>query len=195
MTYLYELSMTCGRAGASTRRQLTSGVQFGTCLQYWPVLQIIRIRVDLLRNPETQKFLTPAMWYAVEQKHLNWYCDIYGRMSWDRPAPTIKRESAHPGNGRYLHPEQDRMCTLREAAILQGFPMSYKFPARSRKNRYRHIGDAVPPLISYQLSRLAEWILTGVRPDVSDLVLADTHLRESDIVYDGQIIIDLGMHT
>ena len=73
--------------------------------------------------------------------------DVYGRLAWDRPAPTITRECSHPGNGRYSHPEQDRLLTVREMALLQGFPPDYYFEG-SLSFKYRQIGDAVPPLIA-----------------------------------------------
>ncbi|MDD5700652.1 MAG: DNA cytosine methyltransferase [Dehalococcoidales bacterium] len=73
--------------------------------------------------------------------------DIYGRMSWDKPAPTITRECGHPGNGRYLHPDQDRMLSVREMSLLQGFPKNYCFEG-ALSSKYNQIGDAVPPLIS-----------------------------------------------
>ena len=137
---------------------------------------------DLLDDVRTKQFLIPAMWRAVERGRLNQFCDVYGRMAWDRPAPTIKRECSHVGNGRYTHPEQDRLCTVREMAILQGFPRHYSFPMASRKNAYRNIGDAVPPLISYQVARLVEWMLTGRCPEERELILPDTHLLPGDIV-------------
>jgi DNA (cytosine-5)-methyltransferase 1 len=138
--------------------------------------------VDLLENPSTEEFVIPAMWRAVERRRLNSFGDVYGRMAWDRPAPTIKRECSHTGNGRYLHPEQDRLCTVREMAILQGFPSGYRFPIVSRKNAYRNIGDAVPPLISYQVAKLIEWILSSRRPEPEDLLLPGTHLWSDDLV-------------
>lgn len=73
--------------------------------------------------------------------------DVYGRLAWDRPAPTITRECSHPGNGRYSHPEQDRLLSVREMALLQGFPADYQFEG-SLSFKYRQIGDAVPPLIA-----------------------------------------------
>lgn len=79
--------------------------------------------------------------------------DIYGRLRWDRPAITITRECGHPGNGRYLHPEQDRMLTVREMALLQGFPPDYVFTG-PLSARYNQIGDAVPPLVSTQVAEL-----------------------------------------
>lgn len=72
--------------------------------------------------------------------------DIYGRMAWDRPAPTITGGCINPSKGRFLHPKQDRAITLREAACLQGFPRDYKFDMS--RGRYRvagMIGNAFPP--------------------------------------------------
>ena len=112
---------------------------------------------------------------------LNHFCDVYGRMAWDRPAPTIKRECSHVGNGRYAHPEQDRLCTVREMSLLQGFPHDYQFTG-TLANMYRHIGDAVPPLISYQLAALCRWILTGARPATEELILPGCHLTSGDLV-------------
>jgi DNA (cytosine-5)-methyltransferase 1 len=73
--------------------------------------------------------------------------DVYGRLAWDKVAPTVTRECSHPGNGRYSHPEQDRLLTVREMALIQGFPSDYHFLG-SLSFKYRQIGDAVPPLVS-----------------------------------------------
>ncbi|EFL01110.1 DNA cytosine methyltransferase [Streptomyces sp. NPDC051287] len=137
---------------------------------------------DLLRTPETEKYLIPSMRKAIEAGRLNAYSDVYGRMYWHRPAPTIKRECSHVGNGRYAHPEQDRLCTVRELAILNGFPENYKFIGSSRKNLYRQIGDAVPPLVSFQLAHVTSWILDGEAPDVKTAILPGTSLRAGDLV-------------
>jgi DNA (cytosine-5)-methyltransferase 1 len=137
---------------------------------------------DLLGNPDTEKYLIPSMWKAVKAGRLNSYSDVYGRMAWDKPAPTIKRECSHVGNGRYSHPEQDRLCTVRELGILQGFPSDYRFVGASRKNLYRQIGDAVPPLISYQLAWVAHWILSGEKPDLEQVVLPNTSLKPGDFL-------------
>jgi len=76
------------------------------------------------------------------------YPGVYGRMEWDAPAPTITTQSFGYGNGRFGHPEQDRAITLREAAILQTFPGSYRFIPYGAKARFsvlgRLIGNAVP---------------------------------------------------
>jgi DNA (cytosine-5)-methyltransferase 1 len=77
------------------------------------------------------------------------YRGVYGRMWWDKPAPTLTTLCGGVGNGRFGHPEQDRAITLREAALLQGFPENYEFKAPNEKLRPRTvarlIGNAVPP--------------------------------------------------
>ena len=72
--------------------------------------------------------------------------DIYGRMAWSKPAPTITGGCINPSKGRFLHPYEHRAITLREAARLQGFPGGYKFDMT--RGRYRvagMIGNAFPP--------------------------------------------------
>ncbi len=137
--------------------------------------------VDWVDHPDADELLTTAMKRRVAHGDLGSHPDVYGRLAWDRPAATIKRESGHIGNGRYSHPEQDRLCSVREMAILQGFPADYDFGGASVANAYRHIGDAVPPLVSFQLAHLVRWILTGEKPDPAALVLPRTHLSGSDL--------------
>lgn len=85
------------------------------------------------------------------------YYSIYGRMWWDKPAPTMTTLCTGIGNGRFGHPEQDRSITLREAALFQTFPRSYEFwPADDRLNRKavgRMVGNAVPPKLAKELGR------------------------------------------
>jgi DNA (cytosine-5)-methyltransferase 1 len=76
------------------------------------------------------------------------YPSVYGRMEWDRPAPTITTQCFGYGNGRFGHPEQDRAISLREAAMLQTFPESYAFVPAGEPIKFnkmgRLIGNAVP---------------------------------------------------
>lgn len=73
---------------------------------------------------------------------------VYGRMSWDKPGPTMTTQCIGIGNGRFGHPEQDRAITLREAALLQTFPSTYKFFPDNQEmnigNVAKYIGNAVP---------------------------------------------------
>ena len=72
--------------------------------------------------------------------------DVYGRMSWNKPAPTITGGCINPSKGRYIHPQEDRAITLREAALLQGFPGSYQFDlSLGRYSAAQLIGNAFPP--------------------------------------------------
>lgn len=76
----------------------------------------------------------------------NGFYDIYGRMAWDEPAPTITSGCFNPSKGRFLHPVQDRAITMREAALLQGFPRRYKFPTVQNKSAIASMaGNALPP--------------------------------------------------
>lgn len=138
--------------------------------------------LDLVAHPAAETLLTPAMKRIVQERRFGSYPDVYGRMAWDKPAPTIKRECAHVGNGRYAHPEQDRLCSVREMAALQGFPNDFRLADASLANLYRHIGDAVPPLISHQLAHLCSWMLTGERPSPTEILLPGTQLQARDLV-------------
>jgi DNA (cytosine-5)-methyltransferase 1 len=72
--------------------------------------------------------------------------DVYGRMSWDDVSPTITSGCSNPSKGRFLHPEQDRAITLREAALLQTFPKNYQFCLdRGKEHIASQIGNAFPP--------------------------------------------------
>lgn len=76
----------------------------------------------------------------------NGFKDVYGRMRWDRPAPTITGGCHNPSKGRFLHPDEDRTITLREAAVLQGFPPRYHFALdRGKLAAAAMIGNALPP--------------------------------------------------
>jgi DNA (cytosine-5)-methyltransferase 1 len=76
---------------------------------------------------------------------------VYGRMVWNMPSPTITTQCMGLGNGRFGHPSQNRAITPREAALLQTFPLSYKFfedeKAISIIKASRYVGNAVPPVL------------------------------------------------
>jgi DNA (cytosine-5)-methyltransferase 1 len=86
------------------------------------------------------------------------YPSVYGRMSWDRPAPTITTQFYGFGNGRFGHPEQDRAITLREGSLLQSFPLEFEFLPEGRRVSFREIGrligNAVPPALGRALGQV-----------------------------------------
>lgn len=85
---------------------------------------------------------------------------VYGRMIWESPAPTMTTLCTGIGNGRFGHPEQNRAISIREAALFQTFPVSYKFfpneESVSITKASRYIGNAVPP-------RLGEVITESIK--------------------------------
>ncbi len=79
-------------------------------------------------------------------KGFDGFKDIYGRMCWNKVAPTITTGCFNPSKGRFLHPQNHRAITLREAALLQSFPNSYFFSLeRGRIPAAEMIGNALPP--------------------------------------------------
>lgn len=79
------------------------------------------------------------------------YEDVYGRLAWDKPAITITASARNPASGRFVHPEQDRGLTVREAGLLQSFPLEYEIVG-GLDERFRQIGNAVPPAFSAYLA-------------------------------------------
>jgi len=85
------------------------------------------------------------------------YSSVYGRMHWDEPSPTITTQFFGFGNGRFGHPEQNRALSLREGALLQGFPRGYQFVKPGDPVRFkvvgRLIGNAVPVKLGAAIAR------------------------------------------
>lgn len=79
--------------------------------------------------------------------------DVFGRMAWDKAAPTLTCRCTDVYCGRFVHPEQDRGISLREAAALQTFPDSYEFHGGSILHVARQIGNAVPVKLAERLGR------------------------------------------
>ena len=75
----------------------------------------------------------------------NSFKDTFGRLWWDKPAPTITTKFLSISNGRFVHPDENRGLTIREGATLQSFPVSYKFKSTSKAITAKMIGNAVPP--------------------------------------------------
>lgn len=102
-------------------------------------------RFDLQRE---RPDITPGCWIRKKTGGT----DLMGRLWWDRPSVTIRTEFYKPEKGRYLHPEQNRPITHREAARIQSFPDSFKFSG-TKVEIARQIGNAVPPLMAEAIAR------------------------------------------
>ena len=115
-------------------------------------------RIRASKPGESWKDWDPALLAECHRRHTGrWYGSVYGRMSWDAPAPTITTQCNGFGNGRFGHPEQDRAMSLREAALLQTFPMSYEFLPPGQRcviaPTARWIGNAVPVSLGRAVAR------------------------------------------
>ena len=75
----------------------------------------------------------------------NSFKDTFGRLWWDKPSPTITTKFFSVSNGRFVHPEENRALSIREAATLQSFPKDFKFIGTGIGSVARLIGNAVPP--------------------------------------------------
>jgi len=97
-------------------------------------------------------------------KRCDGFKDVYGRMAWKKPAPTITSGCTNPSKGRFLHPEKNRAITLREAALLQSFPKDYKFNVSIGKGKIAElIGNALPPpFIKEHSKNILDMIKNGV---------------------------------
>lgn len=108
-------------------------------------------RFDLHRNaPE----LMPECWI----RKTSGGTDLFGRLWWDKPSVTIRTEFFKPEKGRYLHPEQHRPITHREAIRLMGFPDDFIFEG-SKIEIARQIGNAVPPPLAGAIARKIKQVL------------------------------------
>lgn len=82
---------------------------------------------------------------------VNTFNGTFRRLQWDKSSPTVHTQF---GNPRYfLHPEENRGLTVREAARIQGFPDSFIFQGHDA-DKYRLVGNAVPPPMGYCLANI-----------------------------------------
>lgn len=100
------------------------------------------------------------------------FADVYGRLRWARPSITITHYARNPASGRFVHPQQNRGLTMREAARLQSFPDKYVFTG-AFDDVFRQIGEAVPPLMSLSV---AACVLSNLRGE------ADLSRVEKEII-------------
>ena len=89
------------------------------------------------------------------------FYDVYGRLAWDKTAVTITARCRTPSCGRFVHPEQDRGLSVREAALLQGFPKDFYFEGPF-DDKFKQIGNAVSPIVSTALAGHVLTMLAGL---------------------------------
>ena len=111
----------------------------------------VQKRIELTpKNGGSRKDLPKEYTLKCHQAKNIGFNDVYGRLRWDDYSTTITGGCLNPSKGRFLHPEQNRNISAREAAMLQSFPADYKFPVDiPRANLALMIGNALPPTFSY----------------------------------------------
>lgn len=121
-------------------------------------------------DAEAFALLRPGQTYDQLPKRLQRYrsdifSDKYKRLAWDELSRTITAHIARDGYW-YIHPQQDRTLSIREAARIQTFPDWFRF-AGEPSHRYRQIGNAVPPLLAEAIGeRLYDALTRRGRPPV-----------------------------
>lgn len=140
----------------------------GDALHDWPevrsdkVMRMIRL---IPKNGGSRADLPKEYWLECHKRYPKGFTDVYGRMSWDTVAPTMTGGCVNPSKGRYLHPEENRAITLREASLLQSFPADYYFPVTFGKDKVAlMIGNALPPeFIRRQGEAIKHHLLTNAK--------------------------------
>ena len=127
-----------------------------------PIHKIVAVHIPRIeemielipKNGGSRKDLPKKYVLACHKKENVGFNDIYGRLKWDDYSSTITGGCLNPSKGRFLHPEENRCISAREASLLQTFPKAYKFPTDIPKTVISLlIGNALPPKFSYAQSK------------------------------------------
>lgn len=117
-------------------------------------------------NLERIRYSEPGGTWKTWPKHLiaechkkntgKTYGGVYARMRGDRPAPTMTTQCFGYGNGRFGHYDikQLRAISLREAALIQTFPINYKFFPKNQKMLFSQIGKMIGNAVPVDLGRV-----------------------------------------
>jgi DNA (cytosine-5)-methyltransferase 1 len=100
--------------------------------------------------------LAPPSWWRLSCQ----VTDAWGRMEWESPCNTLRTALQNPSKGRYIHPEQHRVISLREAARLHTIPDTFKFEGRPT-HVARQIGNSVPPNLGRAIAQRVLKTLTS----------------------------------
>lgn len=115
------------------------------------ILNLQRIQA-IPHNGGSRSSLPEHLVLKCHKKYPNGYRDVYGRMRWDSPSPTITGGCTNITKGRYIHPDEDRGISLLEASLLQTFSPAYQFAGNFGQISLQ-IGNAVPVRLAYVMGK------------------------------------------
>lgn len=111
---------------------------------------IVLERLRHIGEGESHRQLPSRLKLACHRNH-DGHPDVYGRMRWDLPSPTLTGGCTNVTKGRFAHPKQDRSITLREAMLLQTFPKKASIRG-TRDGMQLQIGNAVPTALARRIA-------------------------------------------
>ena len=104
------------------------------------------------------KVLAGQNWTVLNENIKSVHSGAYGRLEWNSPTMTITTRFDTPAGGRFIHPDDNRTLTPREAARVQSFPDSFEFTG-SKSSICKQIGNAVPPKLAYFLANVVKKLM------------------------------------
>jgi len=107
--------------------------------------QISVERLKVLKEGDDRASLPMTLRPKCHKDSDEGFINVYGRLSWDKVAPTITSGFTKPAMGRYGHPDELRTISVREAASIQSFPKHYELDTGTMKTACNLIGNALPP--------------------------------------------------
>jgi DNA (cytosine-5)-methyltransferase 1 len=122
-------------------------------------------RLAALTEGQARADLPDDLKLACHANHKGHY-DIYGRMWWDKPAPTLTSGCTNVTRGRFAHPTEPRAITVREALLLQGFP-SNTWLSGGIESMSLQVGNAVPPLLAQRIGEAVLVMEAAAHPAVA----------------------------
>lgn len=114
-------------------------------------LNLDRIR-NIPKNGGSRISLPEHLQLNCHKKYPNGFRDVYGRMTWEKPSPTLTGGCTNITKGRFIHPDQNRAITLFEASLIQTFPTDYQFFGNAGQIALQ-IGNAVPVRFGYVMAK------------------------------------------
>ena len=110
-------------------------------------------RIQVAKAGQTWRHIPEHLRPACHRDGYVGFTNVYGRMEWDRPSPTITGGCTTFSKGRFGHPDDDRTISVREAALLQTFPPDYRLDVPSIDRVCNMVGNALPCDFAEAISR------------------------------------------